>query len=67
MSTWLIGLIALAGLSGLIIVVRRWGKAAAHREVLKKSLKAVRTRKAIDAKVQKLTPDELRDRLRRGM
>ena len=66
MSPWLAILIGLALVAGLIVTARRWGKSSAKNKLLEDKIDAAITRKAIDAKVQKLTPSELADRLRDG-
>ena len=49
------------------MVARRWGISSAKNKRLKENVEAARTRKEIDNEIQKLTPDELADRLRRGL
>jgi len=67
MNSWVILTIGAAVIGVLVFIARQWGRASIKKAVLKKKVDAAITRKAIDAKVQKLTPDELRDRLRGGM
>jgi len=66
-SPWFATLMGLALIAGLIIVTRRWGKSSARITVLEDKIDGAITRKAIDAKVQRLTSDELADRLRNGL
>lgn len=67
MPGWVLALIGLSIVGGLIFVARKWGGSAVKEQIRKDVIEAARTRKAIDNEVQKLTPDELADRLRRGM
>jgi len=67
MPDWVLALIGLAIVGGLIFTARKWGGSAAKDSMRKSVIEAARTRKAIDHEVQKLTPDELADRLRRGL
>jgi len=67
MPSWVILLLGVFVLGTLVFVVKRWGKMSTENKVLKRNLEAARTRKAIDHEVEKLTDDELADRLRGGM
>lgn len=50
-----------------IFVSRKWGAAGAESKARQKVIKAGERRKAIDRDIQNLSPDELIDRLRRGL
>jgi len=67
MASWVVALIGVTIVGGLIVVARRWGISSAKNKRLKENVEAARTRKEIDNEIQKLTPDELADRLRRGL
>jgi hypothetical protein len=67
MSSWVLLTIGLGFITAFGFIARRWGKASAERTVLKRTIVAARTRKAIDRETQNLTTDELADLLRRGM
>jgi len=64
MPSWVFLVIGLAVVSGFALALRKWGKLSAENKQLKATIKAGQRRKEIDYETEKLSSDELLDRIR---